>query len=78
MEYKENIRPEFKDSQNRYSALASRNRGFGKLLDAACKDTREEEDSKYAMNVQCKDITNVINALCSDFEREQEGKSQLS
>lgn len=72
MECKENIRPDNR-AYSYKSEGVSKNRGFGKLLDSACKDHNDEVDSKLAFNVQCKDITNVINKLVDDFEREEQG-----
>jgi hypothetical protein len=48
-------------------------RTFGTLLQEAHEEIIHEIDEKAAVQSQCKDIYDMVNKLCVDFEREDEG-----
>ena len=50
-----------------------RRRGFGTLLQEAHQEMIEEIDEQLAVKSQCKDIYEMVNRLCVDFEREDKG-----
>lgn len=76
MEDKENVRPESKNIAPRNSDRwdTRKSRGFSNLLDSACKETRNDEDAKYSLQVQCKDVSELVNKLYRDYEQEEAGR----
>jgi hypothetical protein len=52
---------------------SNKRRTFGTLLQEAHHETIQEIDEKAAVQSQCKDIYEMVNKLCVDFEREDEG-----
>ena len=56
------------------SAASNKRRTFGTLLQEAHHEAIQEIDEKAALQSQCKDIYDMVNRLCVDFEREDEGK----
>lgn len=65
-EDKENVRPVGTGSNKG-------RKGFSNLLDSAVKEHNKEIDERVALRSQCKDITNMVNKLCADFDREDRG-----
>ena len=81
-EDKENIRPigfENKkyDSKSDRAAAPKKGGMFSSMLDSACKETRQDMDEKFAYRTQCEDITNLVEKICDDFDREEQGNFAL-
>lgn len=55
-------------------SYSTKRRTFGTLLQEAHHEAIQEIDEKAALQSQCKDIYDMVNRLCVDFEREDEGK----
>lgn len=67
-EDKENVRP------SNINPSRKMRRGFSALLESAVKEHMHEIDEKVAFRSQCKDITNMVDKLCNDFDREDKGR----
>jgi hypothetical protein len=75
-EDKENVRPTTMLYNKKIPTTASSSRrGFGTLLQEAHNEIIEEMDEKIALQSQCKDIYDMVNKLCVDFEREDDGET---
>mmetsp|Transcript_10381 Transcript_10381/g.15779 ORF Transcript_10381/g.15779 Transcript_10381/m.15779 type:complete len:414 (-) Transcript_10381:151-1392(-) len=67
-EDKENIRP--LQASNNGKFYTGKRTGFTSLLKEATAEVQDDIDRKTAVRSQCKDISNMVEKLCSDFERE--------
>ncbi len=76
---KENIRyhpNERKDSSNGIIKPAgSKRASFMSMADEINKEMTTVADSKLAMKAQCKDISDMVEKICNDYERDDEGTS---
>jgi hypothetical protein len=71
-EDKENVRP------TNFNPNRKMRRGFSALLESAAKEHLHEMDEKVAFRSQCKDITNMVDKLCNDFDREDRGTNSIT